>query len=1289
MTPPSKDTRAAGAAPEPGSVRTTAPDAARETVREPPSVAAVVAAVAAAVPVQKGQKAPNPVQRTRTDAGPESPSRVLALSPGTVSAGGGPDDPSQPSQPNRPKQPRQQDPQDQPNPASLGERPVQTAQSRPPTPAARTPQAVFMPPPQVDEYRIVRALGRGGMGQVFLGHDTVLDRPVAVKFHVADRPTPEARERFLVEARAIARLQHPNVVAVYRVGETPVRAGESHGHPYLVAEFVRGESLDRLPKPLPWRSVLRMGIDLARGLAAVHRQGVLHRDVKPANAIQTEDGTVKLLDFGLAKFTDLLALSASDDSLNVTMPKLTTPPTPTVSQALASTQSGSDVGEGRSDGGAAEAGENPPSPDRAEPARLRYLTAAGAIVGTPAYLAPEIWRGAPATERSDVYMLGALLYELCCGHPPHNHSTVRAVRKAAIHEPAPPLLSVSEGVPPKLAAIIHRCLHRNPADRTPSALALQEALEALHDETVALPPRALLQKALKRGWPVVLTTALLSILLPGVAIFYLMRAAGGHHASEPTAVMPQTRPALALLGLAGAALPDTRAAASPLSRFSNAFTELLGAELAAGEKLRVLPAERVARMKIELGLADAPEYSVEALGRIRQHLGADLIATGSYRLAEGPRMRLSVDLRVQDAQTGRAVAIAAVVGNPVELFELVARAGSSLREQLGVGPLAPSEVSGLRAGRPSVPEVAQLYAEGLAQLRRFDPVAARRTLERAVAADPDFPLSHLGLSEAWHLLGDDNKARSEARRAFDLSGQLRREERYLIEARLRQATKEWDKALGLYRALLGFFPDNVDYGIALAEAQLLATRTDDALTTVQRLRRLPPPASQDARIDLIEAKAAMDRAQFDAALGSLQRAAMHGEAIGAPLLVASALQLEAFARANLGEYEPAQRSAERARGIYAQAGDRMGMVQAMMAMGSALEASEDYESALRVEEDTLQILLDAEYDTLTAVHVGNMAYLLGKQGKLVEARLRAESGLALSRQTGNQEAHGLSLVMLGWLSQLRGDLPGALRWMQKAQAVFTEMGDPRMQAWALWHRGQILAAQDLLDDAERLHREALHLREEHHLGSFAAESQVALAELALERGRDAEAEQLAQRAAEQFHSDHTSASEAWARAVVALALSRRKQTDAARASLAHALALCAELRDLPARMHALALLAEAAASVGPGPEPGSGANSGTSGGTSDLRDRVEAGVATAHTAGLVGHELALQLALGRLRFAETGAPGLDLTELAERAKRSGLALLARRAAALAPELKNKQGVSRAPAPAVSRKTSAP
>ncbi|MBJ6760294.1 SUMF1/EgtB/PvdO family nonheme iron enzyme [Myxococcaceae bacterium JPH2] len=321
-------------------------------------------------------------------------------------------------------------------------------------PAASSSSDTWTPPKEFDEYRLVRPIGRGRTGRVYLAQDTLLERPVAVKFIPA--LGTNALSRFLVEARAAARIQHPNVVTLYRVGQL-------ENQPYLVSEFIRGVSLDQLPRPVPWERALAMGRDLARGLGAAHHRGVLHRDIKPGNAVLTEGGEVKLLDFGLAKLLDHAAVPDE--------PKR---PAGFGAQGLPldlASEPGAMLGA-RSLGGLFL-----PSLPR------------GALVGTPYYMSPEAWAGDELTARSDVYSLGIVLYELCAGVGPFRDVPWRELSEVVRSREVRPLAEAAPSVDASFAAAVDRCLRRNPAERFASATQLLDALELLarEDATVEVP----------------------------------------------------------------------------------------------------------------------------------------------------------------------------------------------------------------------------------------------------------------------------------------------------------------------------------------------------------------------------------------------------------------------------------------------------------------------------------------------------------------------------------------------------------------------------------------------------------------------------------------------------------------------------------------------------------------------------------------------------------------------------------------------------------------------------------
>jgi len=222
--------------------------------------------------------------------------------------------------------------------------------------------------------------------------------------------------------------------------------------------------------------------------------------------------------------------------------------------------------------------------------------------------------------------------------------------------------------------------------------------------------------------------------------------------------------------------------------------------------------------------------------------------------------------------------------------------GVELRQDLGVAALSPTEESEVRATIPVSPAATQLYSEGSEALNSGNPVAARRLLQRAVSLEPNFPLAYVGLAQAWMELGDEVNASVAAHMALNNSAGLARPQRLLIDGLYREAGHQWKLAVEDYRALFTFFPDDLQYGLLLARAQVKADKPGDALRTVQTLRTLPPPAGNDPRVGIAEVNA------YDT-LGNNQRAAEAASSAAVTAKTRGAVLLEAEALSHLGRSE--------------------------------------------------------------------------------------------------------------------------------------------------------------------------------------------------------------------------------------------------------------------------------------------------------------------------------------------------------------------------------------------------
>src|SRR5579885_3583355 len=245
---------------------------------------------------------------------------------------------------------------------------------------------------------------------------------------------------------------------------------------------------------------------------------------------------------------------------------------------------------------------------------------------------------------------------------------------------------------------------------------------------------------------------------------------------------------------------------------------MMTTELAAGERLRTVSGENVARMKTDLALTDADSYAPETLRRIRTISGSDAVVLGSYVVvpsrAGGP---IRVDLQIQDTGSGATLFRDRVVGTEEALLRVVAQAGSLLRSSLGVPDLSGESAKQVQASLPSSPDAARLYAQGIEKVRVYD------------AADPGNALVQSALAVAWGQLGYEQKAREAAKKALELASGLSREEHLTIEARYNESVHNYDRAAEIYRSLQEFFPDNPDYALRLAGTQTTAGRPKEAL----------------------------------------------------------------------------------------------------------------------------------------------------------------------------------------------------------------------------------------------------------------------------------------------------------------------------------------------------------------------------------------------------------------------------------------------------------------------------
>ena len=579
----------------------------------------------------------------------------------------------------------------------------------------------------VSHYRITRQLGAGGMGVVYEAVDTKLDRTVALKFLPPESTRdPEAKARFVHEAKAASALDHPNVCTVFEVDET------DDGQLFLAMACYDGETLkERIARgPLPLEEALDITRQVAEGLAKAHECEIVHRDIKPANLFITTDGLVKILDFGLAKL----------------------------------------------------AGQT-------------LLTKAGTTLGTAGYMSPEQAQGADTDHRTDLWCLGAVLFEMVTGRLPFPGEQQQAVLYAILNEELEPASGLRTGVPLELERIIGKCLAKDPRERYQHADDLLADLRHLRRETsqglTATQPISVSRSNPGRRWPLVLGIIAAAVVCGFVALQFIgMGGDGEAIAAEP---------ALAVVEFRDLTTPDDLQA-------SAGMTELVNIGLIENSPIRVVSPEYMQDLRRRLFGSGRGAIEDDQILEVARKAGATLLLAGRMGHLGDEQF---VTWRLVDTRSGESVEARKVEGRRLTVLvdQIVAGVLPVVAEVCGIEATA-TQVAVDRITTDS-PEAYRHFIEGKLFEERVSPVQGLDELEKAVALDPTFALAHLELGRLlWVHLKDKEKAQAHLDIADSLKERLGSKDRLRLEAARYDDQRQFVRSVATYEEILKRWPDD-------------------------------------------------------------------------------------------------------------------------------------------------------------------------------------------------------------------------------------------------------------------------------------------------------------------------------------------------------------------------------------------------------------------------------------------------------------------------------------------------
>lgn len=850
----------------------------------------------------------------------------------------------------------------------------------------------------ISRYRILKELGRGGMGVVYVGEDTRLGRKVALKVLSPDLTADAERvQRFIREAQAASVINHPNIATVYEIDE-------ADGTTFIAMEFIDGKTLRQCMSGMSFTDILDASHQLAAGLAKAHELGIVHRDIKPDNIMIRPDGILKILDFGLAKLLDT--------------------------------------------------GESPDSTG------VMDLTQAGAVMGTARYMSPEQAQGRSIDARSDVFSVGAVLYEMVVGRPAFPGESRYEILYAVVNKPPDPILD-GAGVHPKLRHIIAKALAKSPSDRYPDCGAMLESLKGVSASDA---PSIAPVSAVDRTWAA--ATGVVTVM-------------------EERTDLPSH--SVAVLPFRNLGSPDA-------GWMSTGLQMMLTSDLAHVASLRVVSPDRLTTLLSDLKLGQDATFDEATVKTISEFLSVDTVITGNF-IKLGPASR--VDATVTRPSAGQQTLVKAEAKDDAGMLELVAHLAAEVlrtieeeRRDLLVTMVGES---GSRN-----PEALKSYVDGLSQLHQGGNLEAIALLKQAIAADPEYAMAYTYLGAALSNMGKDDEAEASLRKAVELSTNLERTDRLFISAREAMATGEIRRAIESFEHLTGLLPNDLGAYYELALAYEMEGEWERATSKLERVIDLDP---KFAAALFALGRVHIKEGSCDKALEYLHRALSLHVLVGNDEGRATVLNAIGLAHYFLDRYDEALKYYEDSLEIKKSIGDERGSSATLSNMAVVYQTRGDYERSISTYGEALGISEALGDKHGVAENLINLGTVQEEQGHLDDALGSYKKALKIESELGDRMAEVLCLNDIGNIYITQGKVDDAEVYLDRALDARRRLGEKKGIIISLNYLGNIERLRGQYDKATARHLEALSTSREIKWRSGEAETLGNIALVMMGRGR--------------------------------------------------------------------------------------------------------------------------------------------------------------------------------------------